>query len=63
MLKTFSRMERQYDRFLLSAKPRDEVVEFRFNEQRSLPHEIGDEMTSADNYELFRLTAVHYFYY
>jgi hypothetical protein len=59
--KAFSRMERQPDRFLLSAKPRDEVVEFRFNEQRSLPHDIGDEMTSVDNYELFKLIAIHYF--
>jgi hypothetical protein len=57
----FSRMERQYDRFLLSSKPRDEVVEFRLNEQRSLPHDIGDEMTSTDNYELFRITSIHYF--
>jgi hypothetical protein len=59
--KAFSRMERQSDQFLLSAKPRDEVVEFSFNEQRSIPHDISDEMTSTDNYELFRLMAVHYF--
>jgi hypothetical protein len=57
----FSRLERQSDRFLLSAKPRDEVVEFRFNEHRSLPHDISDEMSTRDNYELFRITAVHYF--
>jgi hypothetical protein len=36
-------------------------VEFRFNERRSLPQEIIDEMSARDHSELFKLVAFHYF--
>jgi hypothetical protein len=58
---TFSQLVRQFDWILLSAIPRDEVVEFRFNERRSLPQEIIDEMSAREHHEQFRLVAVHYF--
>jgi hypothetical protein len=57
----FSRLERQRDRLLLSAKPRDEVVEFRLNEHRSLPQAITDEMAESGTYESFRISAVRHF--
>ena len=57
----FSRLERQRDRLLLSAKPRDEVVEFRLNEHRSLPQAITDEMAESGIYESFRISAVRHF--
>jgi hypothetical protein len=59
--KAFSQLHRQFDAVFLSAIPRDEVVEFRFNERRSLPQEIIDEMSARDHNELFKFTALHYF--
>lgn len=59
--RAFSQLTRQSDWLFLSAIPRDEVVEFRFNERRSLPQEIIDEMSAREQHEQFRLAAVHCF--
>lgn len=37
------------------------MVEFRFNEHRSLPQEIIDQMAAQEEYEQFDLRAVHCF--
>ncbi len=59
--KAFSQLKRQTDWLFVSAIPRDEVVEFRFNERRSLPQEIVNEMSQRDHYELFKVVVIHYF--
>jgi hypothetical protein len=59
--RAFSKLTRQFDWIFLSAIPRDEVVEFRFNEHRSLPQEIIDQMAAQEEYEQFDLRAVHCF--
>jgi hypothetical protein len=57
----FSFHQHPADGWLQSAMPREEVVEFRFNERRSLPQEVVDKMYLRDKSELFKITGLHYF--